>query len=730
MTSPTRPRRTIARSLGVVLAAVIAAGLPQTALAAPRQDPPGQGNGRQAAADAAFDYTQVKGLTTDRYSTVKETLELPMHDGTEVHIEVTRPAGADGQPLDGDWPVILEASPYHGTLADREGMRILPEPRDENGTSLGLTGYFAPKGYAVVMMDLRGTGLSDGCLDHLGPKDAQDLKDVVEWAASQPWSNGRVGMTGHSYVGSTPSLAAAMNPDGLETIVPSAGMATMYDHQFQAGVPYFLQWAGPMEAYEQIALERDLPDGEHFGQKPEETGCGLPNSSLTAGEAQLSGQYTAWHGERDWRAAATAADIPVFMVHGVNDNAARVAGIEWFTKRDGRDGDKMWLGQWDHGSGCCPTRRGIQWTYALHAWFDNHLAQRNVDTGPAAELFLSDGTFEGGRTGDRSQVLVDSQWPTSTERSLTLYPAADGTLGTTAPAIPGSVSFTGDPTGFTDPQGTGGADFVSAPMTEDTVLAGQPLLDLVASVTAPRMHLIGTVYDENPDGERRRISQFAINPELRVGLSTPKPVVPGVLYDMQPPGFAMAHDLRAGHRLVLRFTTSDPDKVPTFAVDPRVTIATGPGGSVLQVPVVDGPALVADTVPFSLDEGDAGGPAQPEEQASVTPAAGAPQRTPLTVAFHEFEVAEGFDNAALLVSAVPGLDADIDLYLQRQNPDGTWSADLTSGGSSSLTEESLRYADPAPGRYRVEVHNWAGAPGTRVDLTLTYLNAAGEPGTA
>ena len=52
---------------------------------------------------------------------MKETLELPMHDGTEVHIEVTRPADAAGQPLAGEWPVILEASPYHGTLADREG---------------------------------------------------------------------------------------------------------------------------------------------------------------------------------------------------------------------------------------------------------------------------------------------------------------------------------------------------------------------------------------------------------------------------------------------------------------------------------------------------------------------------------------------------------------------------------------------------------------------------------
>jgi predicted acyl esterase len=727
---PPCTRHRLTRTLGLGLPLLTALTLTWPASAAPGPDNPGRGQGgpHAPAPATAFDYTQVQGLTTDRYGTVKETLELPMDDGTEVHIEITRPADAAGQPLDGEWPVILEASPYHGTLADREGRRILPEPTDDAGTALGLTGYFAPKGYAVVMMDLRGTGLSDGCLDHLGPKDAEDIKDVVEWAASQPWSNGRVGMTGHSYVGSTPSLAAAMDPAGLETIVPSAGLATMYDHQFQAGVPYFLQWAGPMEAYEQIALERDLPGGEHFGQKPEETGCGLPNSSLTAGEAQLSGQYTAWHGERDWREAATAADIPVFMVHGVNDNAARVAGMEWFTERGGRAGDKIWLGQWDHGSGCCPTRRGIQWTYALHAWFDKHLAQRDVATGPAAELFLSDGTFEGGRTGDRTEILVDSQWPPSGADHLTLHPSADGTLSTTAPAVPGAASFTGDPRGATDPQGTGGVDFVSEPMPADTTLAGQPFLDLVASVTAPRVHLIGTLYDESPDGERRRISQFAINPELRVGVTTPKPVVPGQLYEMQPPGFAMAHDLRAGHRLVLRFTTSDPDKVPTFAVDPRVTIATGPGGTSLQVPVVTDPTLVPDTVPLGEDEPAVAGPAQPEETASVTPAAGGPARTPLTVAFHEFEVLEGFDNAALLASAVPSLDADIDLYLQRLQDDGTWSADLTSGASGSLTEESLRLSDPAPGRYRLEVHNWAGAPATRVDLTLTYINSAGVAG--
>jgi predicted acyl esterase len=725
MSTPSRRRR-----LGALLATAVTLAVTGATLQPAQAAPPDKRGGKppkDSAPAAAFDYTQVSGLSQDRYPTVKETFELPMWDGTEVHVEVTRPDA------DGTFPVILEASPYHGTLADREGTRILPEPRDEDGASVGLTGYFAPKGYAVVMMDLRGTGFSDGCLDHLGPNDAKDLHQVVEWAASQPWSSGRVGMTGHSYVGSTPSLAAATDPDGLVTIVPSAGLATMYDHQFQAGVPYFLQWAGPMYAYEQLALERDLPGGEHAGQKPEETGCGLANSALTAGEAQLSGQYTAWHAERDWRAEATASDVSVFMVHGVNDNAARVAGMEWFTERGARPGDKLWLGQWDHGSGCCPTRRGIQWTYALHAWFDKQLAQRRVQTGPAAEMFLSDGTFAGARTGDRSQVLVDTQWPTSSQQMLTLHPDADGTLGTTAPATPGSASFTGDPSGAQDPQGTGGLDFASEPMAQDTVLAGQPLLDLVASFTAPRVHMIGTLYDEDPEGERRRISQFAINPELRAGVSTPSPVVPGVRYEMEPPGFAMAHDLRAGHRLVLRFTTSDPDKVPTFAADPNVTVFTGPNGTRLQVPVVTAPALVPDTVPLSLEEDGAApevGPAQAEERASVTPTAGGPQRTPLTVAYHELEVQDGFDNATLLVSAVPSMPADIDLYLQRQNADGTWSSDVAEGATGSLTEEGLTFAAPAPGRYRVEVHNWAGAPATRVDLTATFLNSAGEPGPA
>ena len=545
-------------------------------------------------------------------------------------------------------------------------------------------------------------------------------------------------MTGHSYVGSTPAVAAAQNPRGLATIVPSAGLARMYDHQFQHGVPYYLQWAGPIEAYEQLALERKLPTvedpfgllhtGDDFGNSVEDTGCGLPQSAAVAGEDQLSGRYADWHAVRDHAAGATAANIPVFLVHGVNDNAARVDAMQWFTDRGGRAGDKLWLGQWDHGSGCCPTRRGDQWTAALHAWFDRRLAGRNVNTGPPVEVFMSDGTFEQARAGDRDEIVTATAWGVQRDDALTLRPSAGGGLSSDLPAD-GSVTFAGDPTGFASPQQTGGATFSTAPLTHDVVLAGVPQLRLSASVTAPRLHLIANLYDESPDGsDRRRLSQCAINPELRDGIATRKLVVAGERYDMTPPCFAIAHHLRAGHKLVLRVTTSDPDKVPLFAVDPVVRVFTGADATRVTLPVVPSPTLYPDTVPLAGDVQP--GPAQAPISATVTPTLGLPARAAgTTTAFFGFEARADFDNATAVVKATPSTPADIDLYLQRRRADGTWSGDLASGGSSSLAEETMRTERLSPGHYRVEVHNWAGLPGTSVKLALTFYNSAGQAGT-
>jgi predicted acyl esterase len=558
---------------------------------------------KKSASLVPRDYAQIKGLSQPIYSDIQtETVNLPMADGTQIYLEITRPKA------DGHYGVIVESSVYHGTLYPRTGTRILPGP-EKNGEQIGLKGFFPPRGYAVVMMDLRGTGKSQGCLDHIGPKDMSDIKAVIEWATSQKWSNGRAGILGHSYVGTTPIAAVAAHPKGLVTAVASAGVGiSMYNHQFQAGVPYNLQWAGPIFAYEQLAFDRYLPPGlpadpeggatgDSFGQNMQYFGCGYTQSSLVKGDAELSGQYTQWDRDRDYT-AATKADIPVFVIHGENDQAARIISTDWFTARGGKPGDKLWIGQWDHGIGCCPNRRGAQWTYALHAWFDKQLLQRDVDTGPPVEIFMNDQPSVAEALEARKEIFTAPTWPIPS-RAVSFYPAADGSMSESKPGG-GSVSFAGDPQGFNDPTATGNVTFTTAAATEDRLFIGAPQLDLAASVTVPRVYLLGTLYDESPDGTRRRLSQCAMNPELRDGIDKISPVVPGQQMALKPPCFPMSQHWRKGHKFVLRITTSDTDKVPLFAIDPNITIFTGGDATVLKLPYIENPTTYPDTAKLKI----------------------------------------------------------------------------------------------------------------------------------
>ena len=70
------------------------------------------------------------------------------------------------------------------------------------------------RGYTWVQVDLRGFGGSSGCLDWGGPGEQADVKAAVEWAATQPWSTGKVGMYGKSYDGVTGLIGIAQQPAG------------------------------------------------------------------------------------------------------------------------------------------------------------------------------------------------------------------------------------------------------------------------------------------------------------------------------------------------------------------------------------------------------------------------------------------------------------------------------------------------------------------------------------
>jgi len=552
------------------------------------------------------DYTKTAGLSEPKHTDI-ETIKhkLITADGTDIYLEITKPKGAK------DLGVILEASPYHGTLYPRTGTRILPLPVGKDNQPVGLVGYFPKRGYAVVMMDVRGTGRSGGCLDHLGPNDARDLKAVIEWAASQSWSNGRVGMLGHSYVGSTPIMATRLNPKGLVTIVPSAALASMYDHQFQAGVPFNLQWAGPVIAYLQLALDRELPPGlddpqggatgDDFLGHPVGAVCGQQNNALLAGPGEFTGVEENWHRARDASKEVGSWGGTVFAIHGVHDEAARISNLYWLARRGGRTTDKLWIGQWDHGIGCCPNQRGAQWLYALHAWLDRQLLQRDVDTGPPVETFLNDATNDEASIAKRAEIVSAPSWPIPGTRTIDFAPAGGGALVPGGPSgAAGASSFVGDPLGFAlGADATGSVAFSSSPVSEDVLLLGTPTLELVASTTNPRADLITNVYDVAANGETRRLTQFAINPLVREGIDHFAMAVPGAKYTLKPPGFTMAHHLRKGHKLMLRVQMSDPDKVPFGVIDPNISVFYGAGGTALHLPVVDGATFYRDDKPVS-----------------------------------------------------------------------------------------------------------------------------------
>jgi predicted acyl esterase len=559
---------------------------------------PGKRKLAARAPKAPIDYTRVKGVSQPTFTDVERTTqELTVADGTRIHLEIVKPRGAR------NLGVILEASPYHGTLYDRTGDRMIPLA-GKDGKLVGLSGFFAKRGYAVVFMDMRGTGLSSGCLNTLGRADQSDLRDVIEWAAGRSWSNGRVGMIGHSYVGSTPIVATMLKPKGLVTIVPSAGLPAIYDHQWQLGVPYNAQYLGPIEAYQQLALQRELPvkvqlpvlggmTGEHAGKDVFQIGCGLKDSALFSSD-QLAGLNTAYHTQRD--ATKAAADFPgsVFVIHGENDQAARIANLHWLYDRGPKSRDKVWIGQWDHGIGCCPNRRGAQWASAIHAWFDRELLRRRVQTGPRVEVFMNDEPTVPAAIPARAEIYTARSWPPPVSRTLTLRASADGSLGTGEGAS-GAPSFAGDPLGFLGLP-TAGVTFTSAPFTQDTILLGLPKLTLASAVTLGPLNLIATLYSARGN-DLRRVSQCAMNPQLREGYDHIAPIRAGRRMQLHPPCFTVSQHVQPGDRLVLRVTTSDDDKLPLFTIDPRVTVFTGGAdGTRIDLPVATG-KLYPDEAP-------------------------------------------------------------------------------------------------------------------------------------
>lgn len=98
--------------------------------------------------------------------------------------------------------------------------------------------WWVDKGYAVIVFDIRGAFHSEGDNIHWGQAAAEDLYDAIEWSGTQPWSNGRVGMSGNSYLAILQYFVAPLRPPHLAAIAPWEGLFDIYRHNLaQGGIP-------------------------------------------------------------------------------------------------------------------------------------------------------------------------------------------------------------------------------------------------------------------------------------------------------------------------------------------------------------------------------------------------------------------------------------------------------------------------------------------------------------
>jgi uncharacterized protein len=175
---------------------------------------------------------------------------IEMDDGLVLRADVFRPDD------DGQYPVILSHGPYAKGLHFPEGYPSAWEAleRDHPDALEGSSNKYqqwevvdpekwVPDGFACVRVDSRGAGRSPGILNTYSPRETADFELCIDWAGTQPWSNGKVGLTGISYYAINQWQVAARRPKHLAAICPFEGAADFYRDMSHHGGIYTTMWA-------------------------------------------------------------------------------------------------------------------------------------------------------------------------------------------------------------------------------------------------------------------------------------------------------------------------------------------------------------------------------------------------------------------------------------------------------------------------------------------------------
>ncbi|MEA2467579.1 MAG: uncharacterized protein QOJ57_1705 [Thermoleophilaceae bacterium] len=471
-------------------------------------------------------------------------------DGTQLHADVLRPANL---PDDAKTPVILSIGPYFnhvgqlGLIGGVEGEPFDPVTVDGpsnrfydfiNGTHL------LEKGYTWVQVDLRGFGGSSGCLDWGGQGEQDDVKVAIEWAASQPWSTGKVGTYGKSYDGATGLMAIALQPKGLAAVIAQEPLYDLYRYLYMNRVRFVNSVATPV-LYDAIAGTpgpaigtgdpNAAPDAlaYNFNSLNDTAKPGCPAQNV-AGQQDPNHDSDFWK-LRDFIPRAKGQKTPLLLTQGLLENNTKPDGFtEYF---NGLAGPKRaWYGMWDHvrpndrdeDDRLLMGREG--WFEESMRFYDRHLKGATVPDDPPIEVETNDG-----------------KW-----RSEDAWPPADSLPVKTTKLNTGTYSDDGQNNGEDADTNIGGVGpfglgvwTFSPPLAYTAHLSGLPRVTVDVDVPAPEANLVADVYDVDKDNNATLISRGGY-------------LLPGagkVTFDLYGNDWTMP----AGHRLGVLFTGANAE---------------------------------------------------------------------------------------------------------------------------------------------------------------------------
>ncbi|MDH3667926.1 MAG: CocE/NonD family hydrolase [Paracoccaceae bacterium] len=497
-------------------------------------------------------------------SPAPRSLYLTMRDGVRLAIDIHLPQGP--RPAAG-FPAILIFTPYYRRfrLAGDAPEGIEPSPNSANYRNM-----FVPRGYALVVVDVRGTGASFGCRDSFrSPAERADYEEVIEWAAGQDWCDGNLGATGISYLGAACDFAAASGHPALKAIAPiSAVWDTYTDHFYPGGILLTDLASGygrVMEALDQD--DRDALSEVYYFAEPSFQG---PAPVDDDPDGILLAQAIAEHAanvhipdflrEFQFRDDSLAHDpdftpdsfsphaaspgfrddLAVMAVSGWLDGAYMNGSVSRFLSRPSGMRHLL-LGPWDHGARCnaSPFRRHALPEFpvlgVILRFFDEHLMGRDTGLGSEAPVHYHTMRQESWKAAD--------QWP-PVDGSRTLFldgdrladtPGPDGTLGYKADYAAstgldtryGRLQIRNVQDYYADWDHRPGTRlrFVSQPLDHPMAIAGHPLLHLGFSADQTDACIFAYLEDIAPDGTARYVTEGQLR-ALHREISAPSPTYP------------------------------------------------------------------------------------------------------------------------------------------------------------------------------------------------------------